>query len=314
MIKRFFSLVFLMAALASCDDKKKDEPEDTGYPTANLNPAEERNVLLIRGLNPVQAVSTEILSRLVESDLGDDANHMAIFTPDMGPISAPILDTIKNRFQLSSAPIPLFLNTTPVSSPATLLEDAQSSFRMKSVASVKHAVKENDTSWIVYNKVRIWQDTLAPNFKIATYLLADVPGVQYASKNIDLRPQEAPDLVERNDSLATWVTDVPNADSTGTIAKNGEVFTHRSVVLNAYRERSWGIAIKDYTPFGAQFFKNDLIGTKSTPIEHHFVKPSAFEDDDIEVEFQFEPVFLSVIWSEDPMTGQVEYLNSYWSK
>lgn len=314
MIKRFFGLIILMAALASCDDKKDINGENSGYPTADLKPAEKRNVLLLRGLNFSQAVTTEILSRLAESEFGPDVNHMSVFTPDQGPLGGPVLDTIKNRFQLSQAPIPILVNTTPLSSPNAILDDTESSIRRRSVASVEHTVRENDTSWTVFNKVRIWEDTLAPNFKIATYLLADIPGVQYMSENIDLRPQESPDVVERNDSLATWVTDFPNADSSGTIAKKGDVFTHRSVLLNAYRERTWGIALQEYTPFGAQFFENDLIGTKSTPIEHHFVKPSAFEDDDFDANFEFEPVFLSIIWSEDPMTGEVEYLNSFWSK
>lgn len=319
-MKRLVSLSLLLAFMAGCnDDKDDDGTPDSNYPTASLNLERETRVMLtqlVSPTTPLTALNT-IITAQVDYELG--ASQTALGLPSQAFGVNPWADTIATQLMLSQPTPALAVNMTPVgqSELQTVPELAGIANNGNAVASVEHRVREDDTSWVVYNKVKFWKDTLGNEFRIATYLLYDIPAVRYQSQGLDLRFLQVDDLVNRGDSVCTWARAVPNADSTTNVIAKGETFTYRSVMVSPFGNRSFGIPILDYTVFGPRFFENDIYGTKSTPIEHHFVKPEAFETDTIEANFNYEPAFLSVIWAVQDSMGTIqkaEYVNSYMSR
>jgi hypothetical protein len=320
MMKRLVSLSLLLAFMAGCGDQKNgNETSDPYYPTTTLKLEREMRVMLtqlVSPTSPLTALNT-IITAQVDYELG--ASKTALGLPSQALGGNPWADTIAAQLMLSQPSPALAVNMTPVgqSELEAVPELAGMASNGNPVASVRHRVREDDTSWVVYNKVKFWKDTLGNEFRIATYLLYDIPAVRYQSQSLDLRYLQVDDLINRGDSLSTWAADVPNADSTATVIGQGDIFTYRSVMVSPFGHRSFGIPILDYTVFGPRFFRNDIYGTESTPIEHHFVKPEAFETDTIEANFNYEPAFLSVIWAVQDSMGTIqkaEYVNSYMSR
>lgn len=319
-MKKLVSLSLLVALMAGCDeDKDGNGTSESNYPTANLNLEPETRVMLTQLVSPntPSTVLNSIITAQVDFELG--ASQTALGLPSQALGINPWADTIAAQLMLSQPFPTLAVNMDPISQGdlQNVPELAGIANGGNPVASVNHRVKENDTSWVVYNKVKFWKDTLGLEFRIATYLLYDIPAVRYQSQGLDLRYLQVDDLVNRGDSVCTWATNVPNADSTATIFGNGETFKYRSVMVSPFGHRSFGIPILDYTVFGPRFFENDIYGTESSPIEHYFVKPEAFETDTIEANFNYDPAFLSVIWAVQDSMGTIqkaEYVNSYMTR
>ena len=321
-MKKLVSVSLLLVLLAGCDDNKNgNETNDFDYPTATLNLERETRVMLTQLVNPnspLTALNT-VLTAQVDYELGDSQTALGLPSQAQALGINPWADTMAAQLMLSQPSPSLAVNMTPVGQNEleTVPELAGIANNANPVASVKHRVREDDTAWVVYNKVKFWKDVLGDEFRIATYLLYDIPAVRYQSQNLDLRYQQVDDLVNRGDSICSWATDVPNADSTATVFGQGETFAYRSVMVSPFGNRTFGIPVLDYTVFGPSLFRNDIYGTESTPIEHHFVKPEAFETDTIEANFNYEPAFLSVIWAVQDSMGTIqkaEYVNSFMSR
>jgi hypothetical protein len=194
-----------------------------------------------------------------------------------------------------------------------LIVDIEDAVMRRPVASVEHAVTRTDTAWLVDAKVKFWRDTLGAGFRIATYFLANVDAANYSTLGLDLRMGEVQNFIAQGDSLSTWITDVPNLDSTRNVTSNGEVYVHPFVLVDNFWPLSFlGRELGSFTPFGFQFNENDIIGTRSTPIRSYFLYPEEMEDPD-EMAYAFEPAFLTVIWFQNPATGNVSYINSFLS-
>lgn len=321
MKKKLVGFSLILAVLSACDpDKKKDqEPVGPSYPTNSVTLEAETRVMLTQMVNPMSpsTLFNTILTAQADYELGAAQTALGLAPQGLG--MNPWADSIAAGMMLSPSGPTLAVNNETVeqSELPLFMEMVTLAQNKRPVVSVGHTVEENDSAWVVYNKVKFWEDTLGFDFRIATYLLFDIPAARYKSQNLDLRYLDVKDYVNKGDSLSIWARNIPTADSSATVFDKGETFAYRSVMIAPFGNKTFGIPLLDYTIFGPEFYRNDIYGTSSTPIEHYFIKPDAYATDTVEVNFEYSPAFLSVVWAvRDSMgvTTDVEYVNSYISR
>lgn len=316
-MKKLFFYTFAALFAVSCgDDGDDDDNQNTGYPTDNLTLQDEKKVLILTNYAPFSASSIDNKKdeAIGNEAFGDDFNWVNLVAPP-APLTSQASIDLLTAFNLSSAN-DVSLNGLDYTINDMFFDDMASRIEnRKAVASVSHKVTKNDTAWLIDCKVKFWKDTSAANrFKIETYFLADIPAYNYKSLGIDLRMALVPNVVDQGDSISSWAVSVANLDSTSQVIRAGDEYVHTSVMLDkATPDSLFGNPIASYTPFGFQYYENDVVGTRSTPIRHFFLRPNEDDISTNDVEFIYTPVFLTVIWSEDPITGAVDYLNSYMS-
>ena len=316
-MKKVFLIVLAAFAVTACGDDDDNGNKNTGYPTDNLTLTEVKKVLYMANYAPFSGISVpnKLFETIAEDEFGNDLNQVNLVLPPNALTSQASID-LAGGFGLTS-PTNLNVNGNPYTFSPTFLEDfADLLKRPLPIASVAHKVTKNDTAWLIDCKVKFWKDTIAAKrFKIETYFLADVPAYNYTSLSLDLRMAEIKDVIKQGDSISSWITDIPNLDSSKQVISRGDEYIHTNVMFDkAHPDSLYGIPIATYTPFGLQFFENDVIGTRSTPIRHSFTRPNRDDDSNNDIEFIYTPVFLTVIWSEDPITGDVDYINSFMSR
>jgi hypothetical protein len=313
-----FSVLFFFSA---CDEDNDDDNggENTGYPTDNLALPEEQKPLLLVNHDPSSGASfpMELQRILLEDEFGDDFNSVNLValqaSPFIGSLEAQELadelGILTNNGSL--------LNNTLVSATDDLFSAVTTRIEtVKPLITVAHRVTKNDSAWLVDCKVKFWKDTADPErFRIESYWLANIPAYNYSELGLDLRGPQINDLVEQGDSLGQWIAPVTSPlDSTRTVISAGEEYEHKNILLTgAHPDEAFGVPIADFTPFGDRYFENDIVGTRSTPIRNYFLRPNQDTDPDNDIEILYTPVFLTVVWSVDPVTGDAEYLNSFMS-
>jgi len=314
-MKKYLAILTLVPLLWACEeDGNGGNNGPSGYPTDNLDPEEEKPALLFFNYDPSSGASAglEITRLILEDNFQNELNHLSFVLDPNSPLYSDKSDSLAQLLGPSFAPS-FFLNGTSVMPGLNLIVDIEDAVMRRPVASVEHAVTRTDTAWLVDAKVKFWRDTLGAGFRIATYFLANVDAANYSTLGLDLRMGEVQNFIAQGDSLSTWITDVPNLDSTRNVTSNGEVYVHPFVLVDNFWPLSFlGRELGSFTPFGFQFNENDIIGTRSTPIRSYFLYPEEMEDPD-EMAYAFEPAFLTVIWFQNPATGNVSYINSFLS-
>lgn len=316
MMKKTLALFSVLAFLTACED----EPTETtgpSYPTNNLVLTAEANSLFTVPYAPSSPaiIGPEVLRLIAEDDLKGGLNHMALDSDPNSPLFSAIADTLVDSLGVGSIPS-LLLNGEMALLSLDILADIKAFNQRKPVASVAHKVTKNDSAWIVDSKVKFWKDTAGSGFMIETYMMVNAPAVNYSAKGIDLQPPSVNGFILSGDSLTTWVTDIPNIDSTGTVVKEGDPYIHYAVLQEKGSRDVAGVfgrPLAEYTPFGPNFNENDIIGTRTTPIQHYFLRPGNDDTPNDDIDYVFTPGFLTVIWYKDPMTMSYSYVNSYFS-
>jgi hypothetical protein len=303
----------LVFALGSCnnDDDNGNDDSNTGYPTDGLPLPEEKKALLITSYAPGSGYLFALPKLILEDLYGDQFNYLGIATAP-GVLKYPIVDSIVFNQPLQPAPA-FYLNDRDIL-PTEIADEVETAVGRRPVATVSHRIMENDTAWVIDNKIKFWRDTAGAGFFVESYLLADIPAVNYQDLGVNFSLGNQPDFIRNEDSVSVWDEDKFNLDSSRTVVKDGDPFIHPSVLItNSNPERAWGFRISEYTPFGFSFSVNDIVGTRFTPIRH-YIKKEALEEDSLDVNYPFDPVFLSVIWYFNEDTGKFEYINSFQSK
>lgn len=316
-MRKIALLVLIFTSLASCKDDEEPTPV-AGYPTDDLVFTEQTNSLLLFSYNTNSGVtaSYELIRKLVEDRFGDTLNHMSLVYDSNLPLFSTSADTLSQILSVGLAPD--FYYNQYAYNPSIfdiLVSDISAFNKRKPIASISHAVTKTDSAWIVDNKIKFWKDTSGSHFTVETYYLNDVVAASYwSSLGIDLRIGSVNGVVNQGDSISTWEENFYNLDSSNLIVTAGERYVHNYVMVDNFSESSvFGDPISDYTPFNLFSF-NDVIGTSSTPIRHYFLRPGHDDDPSDDILYEFEPVFLSVIWAYDALDGTYTAINSYMSK
>lgn len=315
MMKKMLALFSALALLSACED----EPvEDSGpsYPTNNLVLTAEGNSMLTVPYAPSSpsVIGPELLRLVAKDYFKGRLTHMALDSDPNSPLFSAIADTLVDSLSVGSIPS-LMLNGQMTMPSLDIIEDIESFNMRKPVASVAHKVTKNDTAWLVDSKVKFWKDTSSSGFQIETYMMVTAPAIDYIAKGIDLQLPAVNGYIVNEDSVSKWTTAVPNIDSSGSVTQEGDTYMHYSVLQEKGSRDVPGVfgqPLSEYTPF-VDFFENDVIGTRTTPIRHYFLRPGNDDTPNDDIDYQFTPGFLTVIWYKDPMTMTYTYVNSYYS-
>lgn len=316
-MKKYFALPLLFIGLIACDDDNKDDQNDGSYPTDNLSLTADKRAVAFFSYNPNSSAmaSYEQFRLMAESHFSGDLDFMTFVSDGSSLLYSEASDSLSTELSLVSPP-QFMINKTPVdlSNVFSELEMVTTDPR-KPIASISHKVTRTDSAWIVDNKIKFWKDTLAEDFFVETYFLANVPAINYSSAGMDLRHPAVQNLIEHKDSLATWAKDVESViDSGEVVVKAGTTYEHPYILIDSYTENSiYGTRISEYSPFEFFFSANDVIGTRYTPIRHYFYRPGFDDDIYSNMTYDFEPAFISIIWSKNVKTGEVDFINSYMS-
>ncbi len=300
-MKKLFTLGLIAFSILAC--KEDPPPVADTYPTDGLPLEEKTRAMLIVGYEPTSpaSISYDILRKINEDVYGKSLNNISLVSG--GLLGNPLAGLLAANFGSPAAPYAL-LNGEQAFMPE-LVDEIEDVLEEKPLLSVAHKVSSNDTAWIVDSKVKFFKDTLTAGIFIETYMLAKIEARQYDM--VDLRIPEVKDFIKNTDEASVWQQDIPNIDSSSFVVKNGDIYNHNYILLSNFNESDpFGTQLGEYWPFGGEFIEGDVIGTRDTPIRHHFLKP---EEGDFD--FDFKPQFITVVWMVNPFTSAYDYVNSY---
>jgi len=302
-------ILFLTAALffTACeDDPIIAEP---GYPTDGLVLAETKNALLIASYMPASGYTFEILRATIQDLYPDEINYFSVVGDQSNPLYNGLTDSISLNQPLEPAPS-LYLNDASLDL-ANVQESIEMKLNRKPLASVNHAVGQNDTAWLIDSKIKFWKDSTGGDFYIETYLGSTMIAANYISEGINLQTTAATGFIRNADSVSYWVKDIPNSDSSKVLFQKDSPYRHPMVLSGSSNpDFAWGVNLCEYTPFCAAFSENDLIGTEFTPIRQYILKPDSDIEGAYSPGFNFRPTFITVIWSLNNETAKFDYVNS----
>jgi hypothetical protein len=303
-------IVLLVASLffVACKDTN-NEPTNSGYPTDGLALPETKNALMIGSYTPVSGLSLVILSATARDLYPGQLNYFSVVASTSSPLYNALTDTLSLNQPLFPAPS-IYLNEGPLD-PLNPFGSIEKELNRRPVASVNHAISQNDTAWVIDNKVKFWRDTIGGGFYIETYLASSMVAANYQSRSINLQVTANAGFTRNQDTVSVWDVDILNADSSSILFKKDEAYYHPMILSsNANPDFAWGFSISDYTPFGGAFSINDIVGTETTPIRHYILKPDSDIVGAYSPGFEFTPTFITVIWSLNAETAKFEYINS----
>ena len=302
-------LVLLAASMffAACEE---EAPAPVlGYPTDGLALPETKNALLIASYAPATGFTYDILRATIQDLYPKQVNYMSLVGSQSSPLYNGLTDSISLNQPLDPAPS-LYLNEAALDI-ANAVVSIEKELNRRPIATVNHVVSSNDTAWVIDSKVKFWRDTAGGSFYIETYLASSMVAANYQSLGANLQTTAVSGYIRNVDSLSVWDADILNADSSAVLFKKDEPFMHPMIVSGSANPAfAWGVNIGEYTPFGAAYSVNDVIGTKSTPIKHYILKPDSDLEGAYAPGFSFTPTFITVIWSLDKETAKFEYINS----
>lgn len=305
------SVLFSLACLFFVVSCKDDEPtSSSSYPTDGLTLSTTSDALLMINYtqgNP-QAALYQLQAMVSERKFGNELNHVTLVN-QMGFMYSAAADSILSKFMAAGAPS--FLLNDVSGDIAMIDDEIESELLDKPFVSVAHKATANDTAWLVDVKVQMQDDSTTNGVFVESYLLADIQAKVFDSLGVvDLRMAAQAPLIVNDNEKSTWGAAWPQ-DSAVQYVQPGDNYFHSNVLLENFSKLSiWGTNLGIYNPFGIEYQRNDIVGTRFTPIRHYFLKPKAR---DISFDFDFKPKFLTVVWFYDELTDQYTYINSYMS-
>ncbi len=306
-MKRILLLALGLSTIVACKDDPAPAP--SGYPTDGLALPETKNALLINSYLPMVGYATDIPSLIAEDAFAGQINMLNVVNDANNPLYSRISDSLALNQPLQMAPAH-YVNDETFSFDG-LIGAIDNANKRRPIAAVNHAITSNDTAWIVDSKVKFFRDTVNQGFRIETYMLANVRAREYDNSSIDLKVNPSDGIVRTVGNASRWAFELQNFDSTRTLTTRDDFYVHRQIMARNFNpESAWGFPFTDYSPFGQAFSVGDIIGTRTTPIQHFFMKPGSGSTLAYEPGFDYIPSFLTVIWVLNEDTFKYEYINS----
>lgn len=306
-MKRIAILAFGLLLFSACED----DPvvTDNSYPTDGLALSEVRTSILLNSYNPSLGFVSETGRLLAEDAYPNTFTHLSLVNDPGSPLYSAIADSIYLNQPLAAGPS-FYVNDQTVD-PALLLQSIDDAQGKRPIAVVNHAVTTNDTAWIIDSKVQFFRDTVNPGFRIATYMATTIKAKNYNGLGINLNTNPASGLVKVENDATLWEVELDNSDTTRKLTAVNDTFMHRNVMVKNFNpESAWGFSFEEYSPFGQSFSEGDIIGTRTTPIRHYFLRPESGESEAHDPGYDYSPSFITIIWVQNQDTDKYEYINS----
>ncbi|MGB0176858.1 MAG: hypothetical protein ACPF9D_06815, partial [Owenweeksia sp.] len=271
-MKKFTLLFLVVTAALSCKKDDGGGPSEPPYPTDDLVLEEKTNSLMLMPYAPgdKSKLPNQVFCELLEYEYEGTFSHLNIVTGMGHPFNFPVADSIATHFGYPKQGI--FTLNGQVLDPEEVPDVIELTELEKPTVAVAHKVMDTDTAWVVDAKVKFLRDTSSVNFTIETYMILDVPAEKY--DKYDLRYPKTEGVTDLNDDFSFWIKNIVSFDSTETVIAANDPYIHHNILYKNFNSRnSFGTKLSEINPLGGEFFKNDVYGTRFTPIRHYFKKP-----------------------------------------
>ena len=289
---------------ASC--KTEETTSDTSYPTDGLTVDEKQRVLVIEQTGAWCQYcpnGAEIITQMI-GEYGDDIVGIAVHNGDK--LTLPVSGLWDNNYPASGVPNFFVMNEDAGQNPGSIIP----SYTSKTpVFGATHAVVVTDTAYNVYAKVEVFEDVINEDFLINSYLVLDGVLAKDYGSGINLQQTSSVATVQTGSGSTPtkWIQDAAFVDGTPLI-KAGDYYYHTEVpYTSAKTVNHLGVHLADINPFGTEFIKGDILGTKNTPILLSIPKTSLSP-------FETGLSVVTIVWRlRTDGSGAYDYVNGYMS-
>lgn len=309
--KNALVIPFIAIGLVACEPDD-NTPGPDSYPTDDLNVEQSQSVYLAEMTNVTcgDCPVTQEAMEIAKARYPDNIVPISIHTTDtFANYPGIVLEEALGNDQ--SNPVKLFIQGVQVTSdPFVEIENIITN--QPPLVSVMHAVRENDTAWLVYPKIKFFQDNTEDLF-IQSYVLLDgVVARDYGAFNLTQAANDPRIQQGSGGNPTVWVANGGEVDSVTYLYSQGSVYQHHDVIYNhGYSDTTdYGISLTEINPLENNYFIGDIFGTQYIPIEIAIRKP----DYDMASAVGADLKFVTIIWSRTEATPPIfTYVNGYYS-
>jgi hypothetical protein len=185
------------------------------------------------------------------------------------------------------------------------------------VMGVAHSVVESPTAYTVYAKVKVFENSSTSNYLIQSYLLLDAVQAKGYPGGIDLTQVSSVPIVNQGNlntgsywtqNIDTYIGNGVSIDTVRLVNANDRYFHEHVLYDRSNTAFSWGASLDSINPFGMEYYRGDVLGSKYTPIQLEIPKKSL-------APYETGVHILTVIWKvrQDGNLGY-DYVNGFVSK
>ncbi len=300
-----------MVACETPDDK--DEPGGS-YPSnsVTVRGTQQVNLAEITAVDcgtclPTQ-VTMEVLKARYPGRIVPFSLHAGdtLYTPFMNDLYLTLGDDNSN-------PNKLFINGIQVTGDPFEIVGAIIDSEVPPVMGVGHAVRSNDTAWLVYPKVKFFANDQSDYYVQSYVMLDNAVAKQYGGVDITQASAFAEVQAGSNGTPSIWTQNAGPVDSVTFLYQQGDAYMHHDVALYAGVNDTnvYGLPLSVINPIGQNFFQGDVFGNEFTPIEIAVPKP----DFDMIRHVEGEIKVATIVWQRISGTPDLYvFVNGYYSE
>lgn len=296
----FLGVIALMATKCETDEPVAETP----FPTDNLTVDSVQTILVIEQTGTwcqyCPNGAEELL--VLDAKYGDAILPLAVHNGD--PITVPSGVLLDSNYKAPGVPNFFVMNEDAGQSPDGLIAGY---LTLAPKIGLKHTVVETDSSYNVYVKVEVFEDSFGEAYLIQSYLVLDDLLAKDYGNGLDLNQTSSVSTVtEGSGSTPTrWVQDAAFLDGIP-LVNSGDDYYHKEVLYTAANTvNPWGKPLADINPFGSDYIRKDVYGTRYTPIILSIPRNSLDP-------FETGLSVATIIWRlKTDGSGDYEYVNGY---
>ncbi len=174
---------------------------------------------------------------------------------------------------------------------------------------VVHDVKATDTAFNVYAKVEVFDDAFNEDFMIMSYIILDGVLAKDYGGGIDLNQVSSVAIVQTGagSTPTKWAQDAAFVNGEPQVGAGDDYYHEHVLYTPANTANMWGLPLAEVNPFGKDFIKGDILGTRNTPIILSIPRPSF-------PVFETELSVATMIWRlRTDGSGAYDFVNGYMS-
>jgi thiol-disulfide isomerase/thioredoxin len=299
--------LLLMAGVLAFASCKTEEPEaEKTFPTDGLTVEEKQRVLVIEQTGAWCQYcpnGAEILTEMI-GEHGDDILGLAVHNGDK--LTLPVGGLLDNNYPASGVPNFFVMNEDAGQDPGSKIPNYITDVPVFGAA---HNVVVTDTAYNVYVKVQVFKDAFGEDFLVNSYLVLDGVLAKDYGSGINLQQTSSVASVQTGSGSTPtkWTKDAALVNGVPLI-KAGDNYYHTEVLYTPAKTiNPWGKPLADANPFGTDFLKGDILGTRHTPILLSIPRTSL-------APFETSLSVVTIVWRlRTDGSGAYDYVNGYMS-
>lgn len=299
------SLAIVFSSCKRRDTDPGENPTAGGYPTKNLTVEAKKRVLVQETTGTWCQYCPNGAEQLIIAKAKFGADIIPISSHTGDDLESPDVTTFLTNFPTSAVPN-FYVDTAKVENYNQLVSKIDEALTLTPKLGVTHAVRENDTAYIVYPKIQVFEDMKGEVFFVESYLVFDeIEAREYPGVDLNQVSSVATVSTGSGATPTRWVQNAAQLDGTYLVTP-GDSYYHEAVLWAAGANTpDWGLPLSEVNPFGVNFTKGDIFGTEFTPIKIAIPKASTSYG------FPADISFTTIVWRLASGNTQLEFVNGY---